>query len=174
MASDELTRIADHLAIQRVLYLYARGIDRCDADVLADVWWPGCSVDYGSGEEDAHEWSRNVVEALRGMLRTQHMLGNMLINIVGATAEAETYCHAYHEVAGENGPFEMDVGGRYLDCLEKRDGQWRIADRRYVLDWNSNRPSTALWAEGMYAGLARRGARKPDDPSYDDPSDNGR
>ncbi|MGB3807058.1 MAG: nuclear transport factor 2 family protein [Erythrobacter sp.] len=166
MDTTELARLADHLAIQQTLYRYARGIDRCDAQVLAEVWWPGCRVDYGSGEEDAHEWSRNVVEALSGMLRTQHMLGNMLIEIDGSTAEAETYCHAYHEVAGADGAMEMDVGGRYLDRLEKRGGEWRIAHRRYVLDWNANRPSTSLWDEGMYAGLARRGARKPEDPSY--------
>lgn len=166
MTDDQMMEIADHLAIQRTLFRYARGIDRCDAEILAGVWWPGCRVDYGSGEEDAHDWSRSVVEALGGMLRTQHMLGNMLIEIDGSSAVAETYCHAYHEVAGEGGPFEMDVGGRYLDRFEKRDGAWRIAHRRYVLDWNANRPSSAIWDEGMYAGLARRGARRPDDPSY--------
>ena len=25
--------------------------------------------------------------------------------------------------------------GRYLDELEKRDGQWRISKRRYIADW---------------------------------------
>ena len=26
-------------------------------------------------------------------------------------------------------------GGRYLDTLEKREGEWRISKRNYVLDW---------------------------------------
>lgn len=164
--APELALVADQLAIQRVLNCYARGIDRCDAALLQRVWWPGCQVDYGSGEIDAHAWSAEIVVALAAMLRTQHFLGNILIEVEQDRATVETYCRAYHEVEGESGRIDMEVGGRYLDRLEKRNGEWRIAHRRYVLDWNSNRPSTSMWDDGMYQNLTRRGARKPDDPIY--------
>ena len=65
-----------------------------------------------------------------------------------------------------NGIAEMEVGGRYLDRFEKRDGEWRIARRRYVLDWSRNGASTAQWDGPMYGNLKRHGARRPDDPSY--------
>ncbi|MGN6498852.1 MAG: nuclear transport factor 2 family protein [Tsuneonella sp.] len=165
-AASPLAAAADHLAIQQVLNRYARGIDRCDIDVLRGVWWPGAVADYGSGEADALEWSEEVVRALAAMLRTQHFLGNMIIEVDGDTARAESYCRAYHEVDGEGGRTDIEVGGRYLDRLEKRGGEWRIAHRRYVMDWNSNRPSTSQWEGGLYAGLQRRSARKPDDPLY--------
>ena len=161
-----LEDVADRLAIHDVLCRYARGIDRCDEVILRSVWWPGALADYGSGEVDAGEWSRDVVGLLSAMLRTQHFLGNVLISIDGAVAEAETYCRAYHEVDGDGGPREMEVGGRYLDRLEKRGDEWRITHRRYVLDWSRNGPSTAQWEGPLYGGLQRRGARAPTDPSY--------
>jgi hypothetical protein len=164
--SDLAAPLADRLAIQDVLCRYARGIDRCDEAVLRAVWWPGATADYGNGAGDAGDWSGAVVTALGAMRRTQHFLGNMLIEIDGDGATAETYCRAYHEIDGTGGPEEMEVGGRYLDRLEKRDGEWRIAQRRYVLDWNRNTPSTAAWDGPLYGGLQRRGARAPDDPSY--------
>lgn len=158
--------VADRLAIADVLCRYARGIDRCDEAVLRAVWWPGAQCDYGNGVGDAGEWSAAVVVALAQMLRTQHFLGNMLIEVSGDRATAETYCRAYHEVPGPDGPQDMEVGGRYLDQLEKRGGEWRVAHRRYVLDWNRNSASTAQWDGPLYGGLTRIGARAPHDPSY--------
>lgn len=163
---SDLERLADRLAIQDVLCRYARGIDRCDEKVLRGVWWPGAEVDYGSGYSDAGDWSTAVVASLGTMRRTQHFLGNMLIEIDGDGATAETYCRAYHEVDGADAPQEMEVGGRYLDRLEKRGGEWRIANRRYVHDWNRNIASTAAWDGPLYGTLKRVGARLPDDPSY--------
>lgn len=160
-----LHRLADRLAIQDVLCRYARGIDRCDATVLKGVWWADAQVDYGSGPGNAHAWCDAVLAALRAMGRTQHFLGNMLIDVDGERAEAETYCRAYHDIAGDGGSQDVEVGGRYLDILERRDGEWRIVHRRYVLDWNRNLPSTLAWEGPMYGGLRRRGARSPDDPS---------
>lgn len=164
--SDLLTRVADELAIRAVLTRYARGIDRCDDGVLRSVWWPDATADYGQGETNALEWSESVVQALATMRRTQHFLGNMLIELDGDRAVAETYCRAYHEVDAPDGPQEMEVGGRYLDRLEKRGDEWRIAHRRYVHDWNRNMASTAAWDGPLYGGLTRVGARAPDDPSY--------
>ncbi|MCW1384488.1 nuclear transport factor 2 family protein [Novosphingobium sp. KCTC 2891] len=158
-------QVADRLAIADLLCRYARGIDRCDEGVLRAVWWPEAKADYGSGEVDALAWSGDVVTALSAMRRTQHFLGNMIIEIDGTSAEAETYCRAWHEVDSADGPQEMEVGGRYLDRLERRGDEWRILHRRYVLDWSRNGPSTARWDGPLYDGLRRRGARAPHDPS---------
>ena len=103
------------------------------------------------------------------MRRTQHALSNILIEVAGDRARAETYCHAFHEFDGDGGGGgcggrEMVVGGRYLDYLERREGAWRIAHRTYVMDWNRNTPSTGQWDEGIYGGLKIRGGRWPDDP----------
>ena len=160
-----LEEVASRLAIAHVLTRYARGIDRCDLETLKSVWWPEATADYGRGAVNALEWAETALASLSKMRRTQHMLGNMLIELAGAEADAETYCRAYHELEDDAGRREMVVGGRYLDRLERRDGEWRILQRRYVMDWNTNTPSTSQDV-GFYAGLSRRGGRKPDDPLY--------
>ncbi len=42
-------------------------------------------------------------------------------------------------------------GGRYLDELEKRDGQWRISKRSYIADWIHHFPNglEALTSSGL-------------------------
>lgn len=161
--------LAELLARQRIAQLltrYCRGIDRCDLETLSSVFWPDATCDYGAGAQNALDWARATIGGLKAMLRTQHSISNMLIDIDGERARAETYCHAYHELESPTGRTEMVVGGRYLDHLEFRNGEWRIARRDYVMDWNRNVPSTCEWESGIYAGLRRRGARKPDDPLY--------
>lgn len=165
--ASDLADLRDTVAKQKIseiLTLYCRGIDRCHLESLLSVFWPDATADYGSGEQNAHDWARTTVTALKGMLRTQHSIGNLLIELDGDRAKAETYCHAFHELPGEPGPAEMIVGGRYLDRLERRGGVWRIARRTYVMDWNRNVASTSRWDEGIYAALRVRGGRWPDDP----------
>lgn len=154
--------------IAEVLARYSRGIDRCDIKTLLSVFWPDATADYGSGAQDAHQWARATVAALKRMRRTQHALSNILIEVDGARARAETYCHAFHELDGDgdSGGLEMVVGGRYLDLLERRDGAWRISRRTYVMDWNRNTVSTCRWDQGIYAGMNTRGGRWPDDPLH--------
>lgn len=164
VAAADIEEMIARQKITDVLTRYARGIDRCDIDTLLSVFWPEAKADYGAGAQLAAAWCRGTLEALKGMLRTQHAISNLLIVIDGAEAHAETYCQAYHELEGPAGRREMVVGGRYLDRLERRGGEWRIAQRTYVMDWNRNTPSTSQWDEGIYAGLKIRGGRWPDDP----------
>ncbi|MCY1556248.1 SnoaL-like domain protein [compost metagenome] len=66
----------------------------------------------------------------------------------------------------ENG-VKMDrlVGGRFLDRYRKEGGQWKIAQRTFVHDWNMNLPSSANLEEGMFAKFLK-GRRDQQDPSY--------
>lgn len=153
-------------AITETLARYCRGIDRCDLSCLQSAFWPEAVVNYGQADENAWAWSQTVVQALRTMDRTQHAISNVLIELEGEAATAETYCRAYHELSSPEGRREIMVGGRYLDRFEGRAGVWRIARRRYVMDWNQNGPSTSVWGEGFYTGLTVVGRRSPDDPLY--------
>lgn len=94
-----------------------------------------------------------------------HNLSNILILLDGVRARAMSNCVAYHQTAGPDGPFELIAGGRYLDNLEKRGGEWRIAARVYVLDWNRSGPSSHS-QDGLFAQLTNHGARYPDDLWY--------
>ncbi len=159
----DLQHLLDRIAIDEVLARYCRGIDRCDAEELAAVFTPDAAIDYGDGPKPPDVTIAGLMAGLGAMTLTHHNIGNVICEITGDRARCETYCVALHILPGGT---EMVVGGRYLDRLVKQDGEWRIAQRLYIMDWNRQGPSTMQESGGLYDTLARRCARRPDDPSY--------
>ena len=161
----DTTEIADRLAIAETLALYCRGIDRCDPEQLAAAFTPDAMIDYGDGARLVAEVIPGLMAGLGAMRLTQHNIGNTVMRVDGDTARAETNCVALHIIPGPEGEVELAVGGRYLDRLAKREGRWRIAERLYVMDWNSTRAATMQLEGGLFDGLRRCGARGGDDPA---------
>ncbi len=166
LGAADIQSLVDRESIRDVLVRYCRGIDRCDEAVLRSAYWPDATDDHGSFNGNAWEFAEYVIPALQTMRLTMHQISNVTIELDGDRAKAETYCVAYHLIPGAEGDDEMVVGGRYLDTLERRSGEWRILARVYVMDWNRNGKATARWEGGLYSALKTRGARFPDDPSY--------
>jgi hypothetical protein len=77
-----------------------------------------------------------------------------------------TYLANLHVEPGAEEPQDFFYGGRYVDKLEKRDGEWRIKRRTVVMDWNQNLPNASIWNEGMFSVLKIRGERGRGDPVY--------
>lgn len=173
MTEPDLAAVVDRLAskdaIRELMYSYARGIDRCDVDRLHSIYWPDATDDHGFFVGNAIEFADSVVPQLRGsMHRTMHNITNISVEFESDDlARAETWCIALHEYDGEDGVEELFVGGRYLDTVERREGEWKIAKRISMIDWNQTRGSTSDWT-GTHPliGSLATGARKPDDISY--------
>lgn len=161
----DTTDIADRLAIAETLARYCRGIDRCDGVLLAAVFTTDARIDYGDGAKSPAETISGLMAGLGAMRLTQHNISNIMMQITGSRARAETNCVALHLIPAPDGEIELVVGGRYLDTLVKADGAWRIAERLYVMDWNRTCPSTMQTAGGLFDTLQRRGGRLPHDPS---------
>lgn len=161
----DTTETADRLAIAEVLALYCRGIDRCDAGLLAEVFAPYAKIDYGEGAKSPADTIPGLMAGLGTMRLTQHNISNTVMRITGSVARAETNCVALHLIPTPDGEIELVVGGRYLDTFVKADGAWRIAERLYMMDWNRTSPSTMQTGGGLFDTLQRRGSRSPDDPS---------
>lgn len=136
----DLAWVADRIAIQDCLLRYCRGIDRRDADLVRSVWWPEATADYGGYKGSGPDFGDHAVASLSKSYHvTQHTILNSTVDLDGDVAHTETYIHAYHLSRPEEGK-EQTVflfAGRYLDRLEKRDGEWRIAKRvlLYDFDW---------------------------------------
>jgi hypothetical protein len=62
-----------------------------------------------------------------------HNVTSHTCEIDGETAHAETYVIVV--LRGPDGDPVRISGGRYLDRLEKRGGEWKIQIRRVVMDW---------------------------------------
>lgn len=164
--TNTINDVIDKLSITEALHRYCHGVDRCDATMLKSAYWEDATDDHGSFTGQAMDFVDALIPALQGMTCTSHQTSNILIELRGETAKVESYCVAYHQMPSEDGPLEMVVGGRYLDRMEKRGDEWRIAHRLYVLDWNRMGPSSSQFSEGLMAMITTRGTKNPHDP-YD-------
>jgi len=155
-------------AIRDCLYRYCRGIDRADREMLRSAYWPDAIDDHVLYNGNAYDFIDWCVPLLAQVEHSQHMLGNMLIEVRGDEARAETYYHAYERRRRASGlPYEMYVGGRYLDRLTRRDGEWRIQRRTVMWDWFRHFKDSADLDKGIFGtGPVRMGAKGEADPSY--------
>jgi hypothetical protein len=56
------------------------------------------------------------------------------------------------------------------DRFERRNGEWKIAHRRTVFDWNRDTPANEGWCLGYIdprAAGVRRGTKNEQDPTYE-------
>ena len=79
------------------------------------------------------------------------------------SALAESNVTAGHLLLGAKE--ELLFYGRYLDRLEKREGQWKIAQRQVVMDWSKRLPVQDERNSDAFADLAK-GAHVDTDPLY--------
>ena len=139
MEVEEIKRLSiasDKLEIQEVIYKLARGIDRCDENLLKECFHKGATDDHGQFKGSAEEFITWVIPVLKTMEATQHCICNVLVDLDGDKASTESYFLAFHRIKGEEDDSDMVAAGRYLDSLEKRDGIWAITHRHAVYDWN--------------------------------------
>ena len=71
---------------------------------------------------------------------------------------------AFHPVPRDGGEVHALAGGRYLDRFERRDGAWKIADRRVVMDLSRASLPGEPWK--LEDAFANRGGRREADPSH--------
>ena len=163
----DLARVADELAIHKVLAAHCRGVDRADEATLKSAYWGDATVEYGGFNGPAQTFCEALPTSIRRFARTQHSISNTLVTFTNDTeARVETYVNAFHYLEVDGGPdTEMTYLGRYLDRFEKRSGAWKISHRKVVMDWNQNAEASAIWDGPPFDGLAR-GGRAPQDPLY--------
>jgi hypothetical protein len=161
-----LADLVSRQAIAKVLALHSRGVDRADASLLGSAYHADATVDYGFFAGPASQLVAMLAAAQQGQPVTLHRTCNMWIAAHGDEAHSESYVIAYAEHATEQGPVQRLIGGRYLDRHACRDGEWRLAHRQYVMDWNINRPGTAAWADPSVAltNYVPRGGQGAADP----------
>ena len=147
--SEELNALLDRETIRACLARLARGEDRRDANLISACYWPNATTDFGisSGNFDAYlAW---VVPGSPAVPVTQHVLGQSLTDLRGDIALVETHVTAYHRVNMGEAERDTVIGGRYLDRMEKRGGDWRIAQRTMLYDWHQDFRQSVDWAQGM-------------------------
>lgn len=146
---DDLKYVADREKIRDCLARVARGEDRRNAELISGAYWPDATDDHGISSGTLKEYLAWVVPGAPSIPDTLHTLGQSLIEVTGDTAVVETHVTAYHRI--DMGEQERDVviGGRYLDRMEERDGEWRIAHRTMLYDWLKDFGESVDWSQGV-------------------------
>jgi hypothetical protein len=169
--SDDLDATIDNVLAKQAIHelgmAYCRAVDRGDEALLRSVFHPDATVVSGVVNGGIDEFAPAIVSIIRGNLKSSfHSVANEWVKINGDTAVGESYVTAF-TLAGEGSMAMQTIsGGRYLDRYARRDGRWKISERVFVMDFNINQPSTALFGEGPYEHLTLRGGFKPDDPVF--------
>lgn len=146
---EELQAMLDREKIRNCVIRLARGEDRRDAELIKASWWPDATYDYGVQSGDFPSYLAWVVPGADAIKNTQHVLGQTHVELASDTARAETHVISYHRVDMGSGDQDTCIGGRYLDRMEKRGGEWRIAERVMLYDWYTDWGDAIDWSQGV-------------------------
>ncbi len=132
----EIQELLDKRACEEVLLRYGRTLDWLDGEGQQSCFWPDADVDYGFFQGSGGDWVPLVMQVEQSAPRRWHACTSILVQVNGDHAKAESYGLTVGSSENESGELvDTMFGGRYLDELEKREGEWRISKRRYVGDW---------------------------------------
>ena len=158
--------LQDRQDILDCLQRECRARDRQDAAQIASCWWEDGVDEHGPVITMAPDYPERANKGHRdNFSMTSHNITNHLCDIQGDTA----YCESY-VVGGlfwKNGKTTTIAFGRYLDKLEKRDGEWRLHTRRCTIEMTADTDASWVYSNNIKGFLKARWDGC--DPSYDRP-----
>ena len=129
--SDPLQELLDRQAIADCVHRYARGVDRHDADLIASCYHPDAVDDHGSFVGSGREVAEWAIAAHQGIVSSQNHITTHHVELDGHTAHGQTYFMVM--TRGPTG-IVSHISGRYVDRFERRNGEWRIAERLCIVE----------------------------------------
>lgn len=124
----KLRDIVERDEIWSMLLRYSRGIDRFDRDLVRSCYWDDATDDHHNFAGNPDDFLDKYVWPYHGTYQTLHHHG--LSNHTCELAGDEAHCETYYTFIGTNKePPHMLSIGRYIDHLQKRGGEWKIAAR---------------------------------------------
>lgn len=164
---QQLQALLDKQAIHDLIHAYCNAADRRDLDKMRALYHEDAIDDHGGFFQGlAMAFIDRLPEIQAPMEILHHNVTTVNIKLDGHYAEGEVYVLAFHKVKTEDAPFDLLIGGRYLDKYEKRDGVWKFSHRAVVADWvNVHNPTIVDLSSPLIEG-SKLGRADVDDPSY--------
>jgi hypothetical protein len=120
----EVRALRDRQEVLDCINRYGRGLDRLDADIIASAFHPDAIDNHGPFVGYVPEFVKFALE-VEGQLAWTHLgITSHKCEIVGDRALAESYVQWFVRMPPDGKTLGAG-GGRYIDRLERRDGQWR-------------------------------------------------
>jgi len=159
-------RLEDRQSILDCIQRESRARDRQDTGQIASCWWEDGVDEHGPVITRAPDYPERANKGHRSAFNmTSHNITNHLCEIEGNTA----YCESY-VVGGlfwQHNKTTTIALGRYLDQLEKRNGEWRILTRRCTIEMTADTDPSWAFSDAVKGFLKARWDGK--DPSYERP-----
>jgi hypothetical protein len=162
---ERIAELLDRQDITDCLTRFTRGMDRFDRELFVSAYHDDAIIDAGDfigSAAQVYDMARELHD--EGQSGTLHNILNHSCELDGDTAHCETY---FFYVGRNRDESNWAAGGRYIDRFERRDGQWKIAFRRTILEWSGMIAGTELplgkTPDKDATGVPQRGKG---DPSY--------
>jgi hypothetical protein len=159
-------QLQDRQAIHDCIQRESRARDRQDVDMINACWWPEGVDEHGAYLHPAASYAvRANAGHTANFHQTSHNITNHLCEIDGDTAYCESYVMGgLFWLDGETTTIAM---GRYIDQLERRDGEWRMLTRRCTIEMTADCDAKWVYSENVKGFL--KGQWSKNDPSYERP-----
>lgn len=129
----DVRHLMDRTEILDCIARHARGHDRHDVDLISSTYHADGIDEHGLAINPGPEYGAwaNATHAETSRVHMHHITTHSC-EIDGDTAHAESYVIVV--LIGVDAKSAQFINGRYIDRLERRDGQWRIALRRSTVE----------------------------------------
>lgn len=127
---DDLSCLLAEREIQRALVNIARAMDDRDWPALDTLVLADATADLGMGPIAGRA---EIVAFIRTFLDdcgpTQHLLGNLLVDVDGEEAHSRCYVSDMHKGLGDKAHLSFSTLGDYHDRWRRIDGRWYLSHR---------------------------------------------
>lgn len=160
--------LKDRLAIGDCIARHARGCDRHDPVLITSAYWDDGVDEHGFAVNAGPEYAAwaNGTHAATTEVHT-HNVTTHTCEVDGDTAHAESYVIVV--LLSTDGRHAQFISGRYVDRLQRRDGEWRIALRRATVEVMFGADASVLQTSFFREQGYLKGTRDGGDPSYQRP-----
>lgn len=157
-----LKNLVDRDAVREVVQTVCRAMDRADYELFLSAYHRDAWDDHGYFKGPISEFKPGSIFRGAHVKSLLHHITTHLITVDGDVAFSEAYYIAVQRAEQDGKLFDTTFCGRYHDRLERRAGQWKIADRLTIFDSTRVDEVTAtLEFPGAVSGQANK-----DDPTY--------
>lgn len=142
--------MVDKVEITQLIYTYADAVDRGDFESVLDCFHPDGQYQY---QQDGTPVPVTAFfecqgDAGAGFKETMRHTSNVLVQVDGDRALAQTYILAHHLLKADcpdypplfpctRNEYAVLIGARYVDDLERREGEWKILLRKLTFEWSA-------------------------------------
>lgn len=164
----EVRELRDRQAIFDCIKRTSRGNDRFDKDLIVGGYHPDGLHELGQRIIPGSEYGEHANHAHRAIAEVNlHNVTMHLCEIDGDVAHAESYVIGLF--ADQNGEASRMLAGRYIDRLERRGGEWKIALRRATVEVAMEGKAILPNGKSPQGSGYLKGDRSRTDPSYQRP-----